>query len=163
MWENKHGTPGYQIWKLNHNCKNNHTKFSRVIESAGAADNFGRSLLNYGLINKEYLGEGDTSLFNDVLQSNSYKNHNVTPIKLECIGDALKCLGTRLRNLVKPKKTLKNLYLDKLTNKCIDSMQNYYGMAIRNNIGNLYAMEKAICQSSFISLTYQIRLLLVKR
>ena len=82
MWENKHGTSDYQIWKLNHICKINHTKSSGAMESAGAVDIFSRSLLNYGLIYKEYLGDGDTSSFNDVLKSNPYKDHNVTLIKL---------------------------------------------------------------------------------
>ena len=116
------------------------------MESAGAVDIFNRSLENYGLMYKEYLGDGDTSSFNDVIKSNPYKDHNLTPIKLECIGHVQKRVGTRLRNLVKSHKGTKTPLAGKgkLTNKCIDSMQNYYGLAIRNNIGNLYAMKKAI-------------------
>ena len=37
------------------------------MESAGTVDIFSPSLLNYGLIYKEYLGHGETSSFNDVL------------------------------------------------------------------------------------------------
>lgn len=65
---------------------------------------------------------------------------------MECVGHVQKRLGTRLRNLVKSHKGTKTPLSGKgkLTNKCIDSMQNYYGMAIRNYIGNLYAMKKAV-------------------
>nr|XP_047135023.1 uncharacterized protein LOC124812429 [Hydra vulgaris] len=66
--------------------------------------------------------------------------------KLECVGHAQKRLGTRLRNLVKSYKGTKTPVSEKgqLTDKCIDSMQNYYGMAIRSNLSNVYAMKKAI-------------------
>ena len=37
----------------------------------------------------------------------------------------------------------------KLTSKTIDKFQNYYGMAIRSNVGNLKSMKKAILATLF--------------
>ena len=48
---------------------------------------------------------------------------------------------TRLRKL---KKTEKGLTKLNLTDKIIDRLQNYYGMAIRSNVGDLDMMKKAI-------------------
>ena len=146
MWERKKGTPKYEIWKLEHNCQINHEKSSGAMESSGAVDIFNRSIAKHNLIYKEYLGDGDTSSFNDVIKSNPYKKQDVLPIKLECIGHVQKRLGTWLRNLVKSYKGTKTPVSGKgkLTNKCIDSMQNYYGIAIRSNITSIYAMKKAI-------------------
>ena len=95
MWEAKKDTPEYLVWQLNHDCQINHEKSSGAMESAGTVDIFNRSLANYGLMYKEYLGDGDTSSFNDVIKSNPYKDHNLIPIKLECIGHVQKRLGTR--------------------------------------------------------------------
>ena len=56
--------------------------------------------------------------------------------KKERIGHVQKRVGTRLRKL---KKTEKDLIKMCLTDKIIDRLQNYYGMAVRSNVG-----EKAI-------------------
>ena len=78
-------------------------------------------------------------------------------VKLECVGYVQKRLGTRLRNLLKQHKgTITSLSgkgkltektslsgKGKLTEKTINSMQNYYGMAIRGNKNDLYAMKKS--------------------
>ena len=92
------------------------------------------------------MGDGDTSSFSEVVASQPYKEHgDIIPVKLECVGHVQKCLGTRLRNLVKQHKgTATSLSgKGKLTEKTINSMQNYYGMAIRGNKNDLYAMKKA--------------------
>ena len=59
--------------------------------------------------------------------------------KKECIGHVQKRVGTRLRNL---KKTEKGLIKLGLTDKIIDRLQNYYGIAIRSNVGDLDTMKK---------------------
>ena len=71
-------------------------------------------IVNRGLIYSEYLGDGDTSSFNDVVQAKPYEEYSVDPKKLECVGHVQKRLGTRLRVLVKkhagnkdPKKRLR--------------------------------------------------------
>ena len=88
----------------------------------------------------------DYFVFNDVKYSDPYKEHGVVPVKLECVGHVQKRLGTRLRNLVKAHKGTKTPLSGrgKLTEKCINSMQNCDGLAIRSNVGNLYTMKKAV-------------------
>lgn len=50
-------------------------------------------------------------------------------------------MGTALRKL-KKKKGLSGK--GKLTDAIIDKLKNYYGIAIRSNVGNLGGMKKAI-------------------
>ena len=129
MWEKKKGTPEYQCWKVDHLCEINHERSSGSMESAGTVAIFNRSIKKHDLIYKEYLGDGDTSSFNDVKNADPYRDYGVSPIKLECVGHVQKRLGTRLRNLVKALKGTKTSLSGKgkLTEKCINSMQNYYG------------------------------------
>ena len=55
--------------------------------------------------------------------------------KLECIGHNHKCVGNRPRKL---KERVKGLGCKgKLTSVIIDRIQNYYGIAIRSNVGDL--------------------------
>ena len=116
------------------------------MESTGAVEIFMRSVENRKLIYDEYLGDGDTSSFNDVVSSEPYSAYEVTPEKLECIGHVQKRLGTRLRNIVKSYKGTKTPIsgAKKLTEKIINSMQNFYGLAIRQNQDNIYEMKKAV-------------------
>ncbi|XP_057293982.1 uncharacterized protein LOC130622537 [Hydractinia symbiolongicarpus] len=144
MWSSKKGTPEYNCWLLDHECEINHSPSSGSMESVGAVTMFKRSIEKHNV--KEYLGDGDTSSFVDVTKANVYKDQNVEPIKLECVGHVQKRLGTRLRNLVKAHKGTDTPLAGKgkLTEKTINSMQNYYGNAIRSNTDNLYGMKKAV-------------------
>ena len=145
-WEARKGTPEYDIWKVDHDCRINHNKSSGAMEAAGAIDIFCSSADKHHLIFKDYIGDGDTSSFKDVVEAKPYEKYGVTPKKLECIGHVQKRLGNRLR-------TLRTLYKNsktplsgrgKLTDKIVNAMQNYFGLAIRQNQGNLYGMKKAI-------------------
>ena len=73
---------------------------------------------------------------------------SVTACKLECVGHVQKRVGTRLRNL---KKNVKGLggKKGKLTNSIIDRLQNYYGIAVRQNVNNLEGMRKSIHATLF--------------
>ena len=55
-------------------------------------------------------------------------------------------MGTRLRSLVKLHSGTKTPLSgrNKLTDKIINLMQNYYDIAIRRNKTNIYAMKKSI-------------------
>ena len=146
MWRSKKGTPQYQCWLVDHQCEINHETSSGSMESVEAVNMFRRSIEKKDCVYKEYLGDGDASSFNDVKNADPYKAHDIVPIKLECVGHVQKRLGTRLRNLVKAHKGTKTPLSGrgKLTEKCINSMQNFYGLAIRSNVDNLYAMKKAV-------------------
>ena len=70
--------------------------------------------------------------------------------KLECIGHVQKRVGTRCRNMrdqYRGKKLADNKPLTgkgRLTEKAINTLQNYYGMAIRQNLHDEYIMRKCI-------------------
>lgn len=63
---------------------------------------------------------------------------DVQVIKKECAGHIQKRVGCRLGKL---KKTVKGLGgRGRLTDKVIDRLKGFYGMAIRSNKGNLPSM-----------------------
>ena len=67
--------------------------------------------------------------------------------KLECIGHIQKRVGNRLRKF---KKTIKGLGgKGRLTDATIDKLQNYYGIAIRRNVGNLEGMKSCVSAALF--------------
>ena len=143
-WENRKGTPEYDTWKLTHVCSRNHVGSSGSMEAAGAVKMFSQSLEKYNLRFGHYIGDGDTDSFTKVVASKPYGDF--IPKKLECVGHAQKRLGTRLRNLRKEKKNDKLSDGKKiggkgrLTDKMINRMQNYYGMAI--SVVALYKLRK---------------------
>ena len=64
----------------------NHLKSSGVMESAGAVEIFGHSVEKFGLIYNQNLSDGGSSSFKDVVNSNPYKEYNIIPEKVECVG-----------------------------------------------------------------------------
>ncbi|GFU23175.1 uncharacterized protein LOC101238613 [Trichonephila clavipes] len=96
----------------------------------------------YSTLNK-YYGDGDSKGYESV--KNFYGINTVT--KLECIVHVQKRVGGWLRQL---KKTTKGLGgKNKLTDKLIDRIQNYYGIAIRSNVGNLQKMMSSVIAAFF--------------
>ena len=73
MWEKHKGTPAYNRWQAEHVCHINHTKLSGAMEGAGAVQIFMRSIEKYNLMYTEYLGDGDTSSFKEVVKEDPYK------------------------------------------------------------------------------------------
>ena len=76
---------------------------------------------------------------------NPYPGHGLN--KVDCIGHVQKRVGARLCNYKAYHKEVlwdgkKLCGAGRLTNKAI--LQNYYGMIIRGNIGDLYQMKKGI-------------------
>ena len=71
-----------------------------------------------------------------------------TIVKHECIGHVGKRSGTKLRKLVQSKKTYPAgkpaKFGRRFTGKTMDALGVYYVCAIRDNIGDVDAMEKAI-------------------
>ncbi|GFW88012.1 uncharacterized protein TNCV_216841 [Trichonephila clavipes] len=112
------------------------------MEVVGAYRIFERSNVRNVQYN-EYYGDGDSKGYESV--KNFYGINTVT--KLECIGHVQKRVGGRFRQL---KKTTKGLGgKNKLTDKLIDRIQNYYGIAIRNNVGNLQKMMSSVIAAFF--------------
>ena len=148
LWSKMKNDERYNDWKLNHDCQANHNKSSGAMEGAGAVEIFKRSIMKNKLRYVSYIGDGDTSSYAEVIASNPYENVQVE--KLECIGHVNKRMGTRCRRLLQKyrgKKLGDGKVLSgkgRLTNKAINVLQNYYGMSIRQNTDNLYAMKKGV-------------------
>ncbi|GFU09765.1 uncharacterized protein TNCV_1765731 [Trichonephila clavipes] len=128
--------------KREHVCSN-YKGSSGNMEAVGAFRIFERSLIKRDLQYTEYYGDGDSKGFLQV--KDIYGENSVT--KLECIGHIQKRVGSRLRKLKKDTKGLGGK--GKLTDKFIDKLQNYYGIAIRSNVGCLKKMQSAVIAAFF--------------
>jgi hypothetical protein len=86
-------------------------------------------------------GDGESSIHSAVVESKPY-GEDCIPNKLECIGHVQKRVGSRLRRLKNSNKGRKlsdgkGLSDGKLTDGKIDVMQNYYGLAMRENLDDV--------------------------
>ncbi|GFX64295.1 CCHC-type domain-containing protein [Trichonephila clavipes] len=112
------------------------------MEVVGAYRIFERSNVRNVQYN-EYYGDGDSKGYESV--KNFYGINTVT--KLECIGHVQKRVGGAVASI---KKTTRGLGgKNKLTDKLIDRIQNYYGIAIRSNVGNLQKMMSSVIAAFF--------------
>ena len=136
----------YRSWKADHvNCKANFDGSAPAMEAEGAQRIFERSIENNQLRYTELYGDGDSKSHQqvkDIIQQMYLKFK-----KKQCIGHVQKRVGTALRKLKKEDSKLGGK--GKLTNHMIDKLQNYYGIAIRSNVGNLEGMKKAVAASLF--------------
>jgi hypothetical protein len=107
-----------------------------------------KSIDKRGLRYTHYIGDGDSKAHAEVLKNDPYPGLIVE--KLECVGHVQKRVGNRLRKL---KSTDKTKLADgktlggkgRLTDKSINKLQNYYGIAVRKSTGStVYQMKKAI-------------------
>lgn len=132
-----------------HDCKLNHTGSAGSMEGVGATNIFKRSEASRDLRYTEYLGDGDTSAYQKVVDSKPYGDDTVVN-KLECIGHIQKRIGGRLRKLktsYRGQKLIDGKTISgkgRLTDTIINRLQNYYGMAIRNNLNSVNDMQTNI-------------------
>ncbi|GFW46490.1 uncharacterized protein TNCV_4811771 [Trichonephila clavipes] len=75
----------------------------------------------------------------------TYGKDSVT--KYECIGHVQKRVGARLRKLKSKNKNLSGK--GKLTYSFIDRLQNYYGITVRSNVGNLSGLQQNVIAALF--------------
>ncbi|GBM58378.1 hypothetical protein AVEN_230550-1 [Araneus ventricosus] len=122
---------------LKHQCAN-HKGSSGNMEVISAYRIFERSVNSHGLIYSKYFGDGDSKGYDEV--KDIYGTNSV--VKCECIEHVQKRVGTHLRNLKNKKKKLGGKR--KFTDNFINKLQNYYGIAIRANVGNLLQMQSAV-------------------
>lgn len=120
------------------------------VEVEGAKRVFSRSEPTRKVRYKYYLGDGDSKGFQSVTSSKPYGD-GFKIEKPECVGHVHKRMGGQLRRLRKEIKG--NVLSDglkiggkkgRLTDLVIDSLQNYYGLAIRRNKNYLNKMTKDI-------------------
>ena len=137
-------SPAYTDWKASHKCLINYRGSAPGMEVAGTKKIFERSK-NLHLRYTELFGDGDSKTFPAI--ENVYENdeHSVKVVKKECVGHVQKRVGNRLRKLKKKVGGLGGK--GNLTESVIDRIQNYYGIAIRSNKGNVDAMKKGIYAS----------------
>lgn len=127
----------YIEWMESHapKCSANFNKPSKVVESQGVVDIWGRSEEKHKLRYVDFVGDGD-------------ENRETVVRKVECAGHIQKRVGGRLR---RKKKDLKGKKLadgktigghNCLTDNLIDTFQRYYGKALRQNKGALFFSVK---------------------
>ena len=146
----KPGTPEFDEWweGHQHNCHVNFEGSSGKMDPAGTKEIFSRSIDKHGLRYTEFLGDGDSKSYHDLVQSKIYGDVPVQ--KLECVGHIQKRMESRLRSLKKRLGSTK--FSDgksiggkgRLTDKLIDSLQVYYGRAIRSNTHCKESMKNAV-------------------
>ncbi|GFY27698.1 uncharacterized protein TNCV_241661 [Trichonephila clavipes] len=85
----------------------------------------------------------DTGLYMSF--KDTYGKDSVT--KYECIGHVQKRVGARLRKLKSKNKNLSGK--GKLTDSFIDRLQNYYGISVRSNVGNLSGLQQNVVAALF--------------
>lgn len=138
----------YLAWKLAHKCSINTERSAPGMESEAACVVWNRSVHQRSLMYTTFIGDGDSKSYRAVCEADPYSGIPIT--KEECIGHVQKRLGTGLRELKKAKRGEKLSDgkpiggVGRLTDKTIDTLQSYYGMAIRGNTDNLQAMAKAV-------------------
>ena len=137
-----------------HVCQKNHEGSSNAMEGVGAIRIFHRSVEKHNLKYVEYLGDGDSSSFTSVKVSKPYGD-NIILSKKECCGHVQKRCGSRLRKL-KSTYRCKKLCdgksltgIGRLTDKIIDKLQLYYGLAIRINKNNITQMVNDVHASLY--------------
>ena len=136
----------YHRWRAEHNnCKANYKGSAPAMESEGADRIFRRSVATHKLRYTDLYSDGDSKSYNRV--KDVYSADGIQIAKKECIGHVQKRVGTALRKLKKETPALGGK--GKLSDAMIDKLQNYYGIAIRSNVGDLNGMRKAIHASFF--------------
>ena len=141
--ENKNDPLAFKLWRESHECKINYEGSAPSMEPAGALKIFQHSIKNRGLRYIHYYGDGDNKNYSTV--KNVYKPHYEIE-KFECIGHVQKRVGCRLR---KSKRGKKDFGRGELKDDVIDRLQNYYGIAIRSNVGKLQSMKSAVFAALF--------------
>ena len=126
----------------------NTARSAPAMESEAAVILWKRSVADRGLLHTTYIGDGDGQTFNAVVDADPYDGVEIE--KEECIGHVQKRIGAGLREL---KRTTKGTKLSdgkaltgrgRLTDKTIDTLQTYYGWAVREHNQDIQGMAKAI-------------------
>lgn len=147
---------GFNGWKLTHApaCDKNHVGSAGSMEPAGALTAFKRSETLHELKYVSFLGDGDSKSFSSVSKAEPPIYENVKIEKLECCGHVQKRMARQLTNKVaalkketfrQNGKTVTGIGgKGRLTKQGILNIQGHYGAAIRNNVGDVGAMQRDV-------------------
>ena len=144
----RQNTPGFEDWKGEHHCPINHKGSAGSMESAGVLQIYKRSVEERCLRYTTYLGDGDSKSFQDIVNANPYPGKTCN--RYECVGHVQKRVAAHINTLRQEYKGVmladhkKLCGKGRLTRKATNTLQNYYGMVIRRNVGDLYGMKKDI-------------------
>ena len=134
-------------------CKKNFDGSAGSMEPIGAVELFSRSM-NFKIRYSRLVCDGDSKTHSLLLERKPYGKQVE---KLDCVGHVQKRMGTALRTL---KDNYKGRKLSdgktiggkgRLTKVLMNTMQNYYGDAIRRHKGDLKGMMQAV-QASLLHL-----------
>ncbi|KAH7981469.1 hypothetical protein HPB49_024445 [Dermacentor silvarum] len=144
--------PGYSAWKENHVYQKNTDSKSCQIEPGAAVALFDRSLSRHGLLYTTILCDGGSRSFRALEEVKVYGYINVE--KEDCIHHVQTRMGTALRNLIQKHKTEHGESLSgkgRLTDDLITKLTNYYGWALKSNMGNIDAeMSSIFCRQMLL-------------
>ena len=143
----------YDAWHLGHqpDCQINTQVSSPAMETEAVKIIWSRSLKQHNMRYTTYIGDGNSKGHAAVQDMNVYGGVDV--IKEECVGHVQKRVGKNLRDL---KQRLGSTKLSdgkpiggrgRLTDTLMDSLQNYFGRAVRDNRGSVTDMARAIWAS----------------
>ncbi|XP_026471717.1 uncharacterized protein LOC113375996, partial [Ctenocephalides felis] len=148
LWKNRKKTNllEYEMWYEMHvdECTINHSRSSGQMEISAITKMFLRSVEKYGVKYLTYIGDGDSKTFKGMLDTKPYGDTAVT--KKQCVSHVEKRMGTRLR-AVKKDKTNKGIGgkgAGELTDKVIQEITKFYGLAIRRHPDLLEDMRKEV-------------------
>lgn len=147
-WKGPTDTIEFMIWEEEHSkvCTRNHVGASGQMEALGITAMFRRSENERDVRYVQYIGDGDSSTFNKILEAKPYGEDVVQ--KVECVQHVQKRMGTRLR-----KRTSEKIKLSdgkgfggkgRLTANQIDSISKLYGKCIRDFPDSIEKMRNAI-------------------
>lgn len=117
------GSEEYEDWYEQHEelCTKNHEGSAGKMEVDAIIDMFERSEEIHGVKYLNYIGDGDSKTFANILKSNPYGD-DFPVTKSECVGHVQKRMGTRLRNIKKTNKLGGKGQVDRWCNQKINNL-----------------------------------------
>ncbi|GFU83122.1 uncharacterized protein TNCV_2123181 [Trichonephila clavipes] len=132
-----------KLFAADHVCHSNFQGSALKMEAVGATRIFQRYIVKRGLKYAHYYGDGDSKGFISVskILMGRIASQNMNALVM------FKRVGARLRKLKSKNKNLSGK--GKLTDSFIDRLQNYYGIAVRSNVGNLSGLQQNVIAALF--------------
>ncbi|XP_066599643.1 uncharacterized protein [Prorops nasuta] len=121
-------------------CSSNHEGSTGKMEVDSIIEMFMRSTEKFRVKYTNYIGDGDSKTFADILKINPYGD-DCPVTKNECMEHVEKRMDSLLRNKIQREKLGGE---SGLAESVIKKLTTYYGLAIRENINSLEDMRKAV-------------------
>lgn len=152
LWKQKKkiDIQAYEDWYEDHeeSCTINHKGSAGKMEVDAIVEMFERSETKNNVKYVRYIGDGDSKTFKGILDVNPYDDDPVVE-KKECVGHVQKRMGARLRKAKKENKGIGGRGAGKLTDKVINELSLYYGLAIRRNSNSVEDMKRDVWATYF--------------